>query len=105
MPEHRVWTIHADGPDGKVPHFYAESDLDKLDVVPLDWHTNVILDKERDWIETADRIAAERDRLEARVAELEAALVESNKNTLTPQQQGEIAARALFPLRKVEGQK
>lgn len=38
---------------------------------------------------------------EARIAELEAALVESNKNTLTPKQQGEIAARALFPLRAV----
>lgn len=39
--------------------------------------------------------------LEGRVGELEAALVESNKNTLTPKQQGAIAARALYPLRAI----
>jgi hypothetical protein len=49
-------------------------------------------------------LEATMDRLldaEKRIAELEAALVESNKLTLTPQQQGEIAARALYPLRAV----
>ena len=65
----REFVIRSNGPDGEVPHFYADTDLMKLTVVNADYCEQV--EAERDGLHklhaevSADKFAVEQQRDEA----------------------------------------
>jgi hypothetical protein len=67
----RRWTIQADGPDGAVPHFYADTDLAEVEVLeaaPLLALLSGLADR---WEERHENLKAAVDDLRSLLASLE----------------------------------